>query len=63
MPGVQSVNDYGRMQDVRLSGDAQSFLTGLAGRTAIQYFEIVRPSLHDIFVRIATPGGDHAAVQ
>jgi ABC-2 type transport system ATP-binding protein len=55
MPGVQSVNDYGRMQDVRLTGDAQSFLTGLAGRTAIQYFEIVRPSLHDIFVRIATP--------
>jgi ABC-2 type transport system ATP-binding protein len=63
MPGVASVNDYGRTQDVRLTVDAQGFLTGLADRTAIDYFEIVRPSLHDIFVRIATPGGDHAAVE
>jgi ABC-2 type transport system ATP-binding protein len=63
MPGVESVNDYGRMQDVRLTGDAQRFLAALAERTPVQYFEIVRPSLHDIFVRIATPGGDHAAVQ
>ncbi len=63
MPDVASVNDYGRTQDVRLNVDAQRFLTGLADRTAIDYFEIVRPSLHDIFVRIATPGGDHAAME
>jgi ABC-2 type transport system ATP-binding protein len=63
MPGVASINDYGRMQDVRLTGDAQQFLVGLAERTPVHYFEIVRPSLHDIFVRIATPGGDHATVE
>jgi len=60
MPEVASVNDYGQMQEVRVKGDAQRFLTELAARTSIQFFEIARPSLHDIFVRIATPGDDHA---
>ncbi len=61
MPEVESVNDYGQMQEVRVKGDAQRFLAQLAARTPIQYFEIARPSLHDIFVRIASPGGDHAS--
>jgi ABC-2 type transport system ATP-binding protein len=60
LPGIESVNDFGRMQDVRLTGDPQRFLTALANRTAVQYFEVVRPSLHDIFVRIARPGDEHA---
>ena len=55
MPGVQSVNDYGQLQEVRLSGDPQRFLQQLASRTSVQHFEITRPSLHDIFVRIARP--------
>jgi ABC-2 type transport system ATP-binding protein len=53
--GVHSVNDYGQLQEVRLSGDPQQFLQQLAGRTAVHHFEITRPSLHDIFVRIARP--------
>ena len=61
MPEVDSVNDYGQMQEVRVKGDAQRFLGQLAARTPIQYFEIARPSLHDIFVRIARPGADHAS--
>ena len=55
LPGVESVNDYGQLQEVRLTGDPQQFLQQLAARTAVHHFEITRPSLHDIFVRIARP--------
>jgi ABC-2 type transport system ATP-binding protein len=55
LPGVESINDYGQMQEVRVSGDPQQFLHQLAARTEVFQFEIARPSLHDIFVRIARP--------
>jgi ABC-2 type transport system ATP-binding protein len=55
LPGVESVNDLGNEQEVRLAGEPQAFLHALAARTAVSRFEIVRPSLHDIFVRIAGP--------
>ena len=60
LPDIVSVNDYGRTQEVRLKGDPQRFLSALSARTPIQYFEIARPSLQDIFVRIARPGGENA---
>jgi ABC-2 type transport system ATP-binding protein len=52
---VQSVNDYGQLQEVRVSGSPQQFLQQLSARTDVHHFEITRPSLHDIFVRIARP--------
>jgi ABC-2 type transport system ATP-binding protein len=55
IPGVDTINDYGQLQEVRLSCDAQRFLQQLAARTPVHHFEITRPSLHDIFVRIARP--------
>jgi ABC-2 type transport system ATP-binding protein len=55
MPDVESVNDFGQLQEVRLKGDPQAFLSRLAARTAIYHFEVTRPSLQDIFVRIARP--------
>ena len=61
IPEVRSVNDYGQLQEVQLSADPQRFLQTLAGRTAVYHFEVSRPSLHDIFVRIARPT-DEAAV-
>jgi ABC-2 type transport system ATP-binding protein len=54
-PEVESVNDFGQVQDVRVRGDAQAFLQHLIARTAVYQFEITRPSLEDIFVRIARP--------
>jgi ABC-2 type transport system ATP-binding protein len=55
MPGLESINDYGQLQELRLKGDPQRFLQDLAARTTVYHFEIARPSLHDIFVRIARP--------
>ena len=55
MPDVEAVNDFGQMQEVRLKGDPQAFLTRLTERAAVYHFEVTRPSLQDIFVRIAKP--------
>jgi ABC-2 type transport system ATP-binding protein len=55
MPEVEAVNDFGQMQEVRLQGDPQTFLARLAERASIYHFEVTRPSLQDIFVRIAKP--------
>jgi ABC-2 type transport system ATP-binding protein len=55
LEGVLEVNDLGNIQEVRWRGDPQDLLTALSCRTRITHFEITRPSLHDIFVRIAAP--------
>jgi ABC-2 type transport system ATP-binding protein len=60
MPGVESLNDYGQVQEVRLNGDTQAFLQQLIARTTVYHFEVTRPSLHDIFVRIAHPQEEEA---
>jgi ABC-2 type transport system ATP-binding protein len=61
MPGVDKVVDQGNLQEVRVSGDPQAFLRALVARTKVHQFEIARPSLHDIFVRIAQPAAVAAA--
>ncbi|HEY2881588.1 MAG TPA: ATP-binding cassette domain-containing protein [Pirellulales bacterium] len=60
LPGVVSLNDYGRDQELRISpgADTQALLTELTRRTRVERFELSRPSLHDIFVRIARPHED-----
>ena len=55
IPDIEAVNDHGNYQDVRLKGDPQAFLQRLVQKTGVQQFEITKPSLHDIFVRIARP--------
>ncbi len=59
-PAVQRVTDLGQYQEVRVQGDPQELLAALAGRTRVSLFEIARPSLHDIFVRIAGPDAERA---
>ena len=54
-PEIESINDHGNYQDVRLKGDPQAFLRSLVPHTDVHQFEITKPSLHDIFVRIARP--------
>lgn len=53
--GVEMISDSGNFQDVRVPGDPQAFLHALAGITTVHHFELKKPSLHDIFVRIARP--------
>jgi ABC-2 type transport system ATP-binding protein len=55
LPDIEAVNDHGNYQDVRLSSDPQAFLQRLVSKTAVHHFEITKPSLHDIFIRIARP--------
>lgn len=60
LPGVESMNDHGNYQDLRLTGDPQAFLQELVRTGAVHHFEITKPSLHDIFVRIANPAPEAA---
>ena len=57
LPGVDRVTDLGRYQELRLvrGSDPQAVLTELMRRGPVDRFERTRPSLHDIFVRIANP--------
>jgi ABC-2 type transport system ATP-binding protein len=55
LPGVNRVNDFGRYTELRMDAgaDPQAILRELVGQAVIDHFELARPSLHDIFVRIA----------
>jgi len=57
LPGVINITDFGRLQELRLerSADPQQVLSALMQRGAVRHFEQSRPSLQDIFVRIAAP--------
>jgi ABC-2 type transport system ATP-binding protein len=57
LPGVTRVADFGRFQELRLDrgADTQQVLAALMLRGTVRHFEQSRPSLHDIFVRIAAP--------
>jgi ABC-2 type transport system ATP-binding protein len=58
LPGVVKVTDFGRMQELRLAAgaDPQRLLPLLLERGRLLQFEVTRPTLEDIFVRIARPG-------
>jgi len=55
LDGVEKVIDFGQVQDLRMSEncDPQKVLATIMSRTRIRSFDIVKPSLHDIFIRIA----------
>jgi ABC-2 type transport system ATP-binding protein len=53
--GVDSIRDYGQLQELRLAHGAapQAILREIITRGTVHSFEVTQPSLHDIFVRIA----------
>jgi ABC-2 type transport system ATP-binding protein len=62
LPGVAKVSDFGRHVEVRLleGADPQALLREATARLRLSRFEIVEPSLHEIFVDQVTPRGDAA---
>lgn len=56
-PEVEQVRNFGRIQELRLTRgtDPQEIISRIMSRNKVQSFELTRPSLHDIFVRIAGP--------
>ena len=58
LPGVASATDFGDLKELRLTPgtDPQSVLAAAASRGRVDLFEVTRPSLRDLFVRIV--GGD-----
>jgi ABC-2 type transport system ATP-binding protein len=56
LPGVLKVSDFGRYVEVKMAdgADAQAILTAASARLRVTRFEVVEPSLHDIFVERVT---------
>ena len=57
LKGIENVNNFGKLQEIRLEEgiDPQKILAELLKKTRISKFEITKPSLNDIFIRIAAP--------
>jgi ABC-2 type transport system ATP-binding protein len=60
LPGVEKVRDLGQVQEIRMSrgSDPHELLRTLVERTRVESFAVIKPSLHDIFVRIAGPAAE-----
>ncbi len=60
LPEVRSLSDHGHYVELRLQpgADAQALLHAAAARLRVRRFEIVEPSLHDVFVeQVSAAGG------
>ncbi len=62
LPGVLEVTDFGKLQELRTEegADPQAILAALMARGRVRHFELARPSLREIFVRIARPEAETA---
>jgi ABC-2 type transport system ATP-binding protein len=60
LPGVEKVRDLGQVQELRMARgcDPHEVLRTLVERTRVHSFSVSKPSLHDIFVRIAGPAAE-----
>jgi ABC-2 type transport system ATP-binding protein len=54
LPGVAAVDAYGSYSEIRLESgaDPQAIFTAVAGRLRVSKFEIVAPTLHNIFIEM-----------
>ena len=60
--GIEKVTDFGRLQELRVGAgaDTQDILAELMQYGRVTHFELTKPSLRDIFVRIAGPEAQEA---
>jgi ABC-2 type transport system ATP-binding protein len=63
LPGVIKMSDFGRLQELQMErgADPQRILQALVSRGNVRHFELARPSLQEIFVRIANPAAEENA--
>lgn len=61
--GLQQVRELGRFWEARCTEAPWRILQRLAGLGPLEHFEVIHPSLHDIFVRIARPGPEPDAMK
>jgi len=57
LDGVEKITDFGNLQELRLgeSADPQAIIKEIMSRTHVLSFEQSKPTLYDIFLRIAGP--------
>ena len=62
LPGVEQIRDLGQVQELRLTrgADPQAALRALVAQARVTSFSLMKPSLHDIFMRIAGPAAQEA---
>lgn len=55
--GIEKINNFGKLQEIRIhpEADPQQIIGAILKKTKVQRFEITKPSLNDIFIRIAAP--------
>ncbi|MEM6313902.1 MAG: ATP-binding cassette domain-containing protein [Planctomycetota bacterium] len=63
LPGVGTVTEQGNLRELHLAEDADraEILRRLTTLGDVRHFELARPSLQDIFVRIASPAAEDLA--
>jgi len=63
LPGVRRISDSGRYVEIQLTEgtDPQGLLREAAARLRVSRFELVEPSLHDIFIERVTGDADGAS--
>lgn len=61
LPGVARVANFGQLRELQMlpGADTQALLMDLMQRGRVRHFELTRPTLHEIFVRIASPKEEH----
>jgi ABC-2 type transport system ATP-binding protein len=62
LAGVNQIRDLGQVQELQLKrgADPQEVLRALVARARVTSFSLMKPSLHDIFMRIADPSAREA---
>ena len=62
LPGVARVDDYGQYREVRMQNgaDPQALLKATVERVAVRRFEIMEPTLHNIFIEQVGGNGHRA---
>lgn len=63
LDGVEKIMDFGGLQELRLrpEADHQEILAQIMARTRVYSFDLAKPTLYDIFLRIAGPEAEEVA--